>query len=324
MYAIHRLADRQRAVLEELQDKDLSEIRLNFHGARLRIVSNLPTIPALIREGYAFFEEKVGEPQDGGEMHPLFALSCDGPGYAAACGLLFGPGFHPPHCMIPLHFGRIYSISNLSYLTYLTGTFFTAIVESLLYENFLIFHGAAVIRDGIGMMFPGALRCGKTTLTLNLLNRGFGFSSDDIILLKKGENRIYPYPRPINIRQESLTMVDGLHKDYHRMTYSRNLDEPRWFLDQSSRSAEPFRCRYVVFPGLWGTASRLEPLTRSEGALNLIRNSFFPITPIRRYESTGETLQWLSEFLEEAECFALIQGDSGGAVQLLIDSFYPA
>jgi hypothetical protein len=211
---------------------------------------------------------------------------------------------------------RVYCYATHPTLHYAVGSFFTAAMEAMLYDDFLIVHGAAVVGD-TGIIFPGALRCGKTTLTLSLIYEGYPFATDDIVLVNRRSLEVYPYPRLLNLRRESLYLVRGVHRDYHKMTYSESFGEPRWFMTKSECAAPPFKCGYVVFPKIVGGESRLVPLSKADAALRLIEQSFHPITPIKRFGATGENLPTLSRLLADAQCFELLQGLPQDSLKLL-------
>ena len=115
-----------------------------------------------------------------------------------------------------------------------------------------------------------------------------------------------------------MALIDGLHRDYHRLRYSAPFGEPRWFLDKTDVVAEPFRCRYVVFPVPGDGRARLLPMKSAHAALQLIRNSVYPILPSRRYDSTAEHLDELADFLRTVECFQLVGGDARQVVDMLL------
>lgn len=322
MDRINRLTTGQQRSLDRvLSLAPLAAISLDIHGARIDILSNMDAVIEPIREGYATFRTTSREPGRDGRIHRFVALSADGSNYREAIGSLFDPP-HPAHCLIAESHGRRYDVTDYQTLVYYVGSFFTAAMESVLYDDFLIIHGAALVRGASGIVLPGALRCGKTTLTLNLLNRGFRFATDDIVLIEKESLTVFPYPRPLNIRHESLAYVEGIEALADRMRYSEAFGEARWFLDLSDRAARPFRCDHVVFPVLDGSGARLDEVEKADAALQLIRHSFFPITPIRRYAHTAENLRTLSRFLESTGCYKLHHGEGRRAIDLLLDRLY--
>jgi hypothetical protein len=313
VYAIRSLAAGQKKFLRESRRDSFPDIWLNIHGAKLHIVSNLAETIDALRDGYHFFETEP--PEQDGRVEHLFSFSSAAPGYAALAASLFPSGSVPPHVLVPLSFDRVYCVSSSEKLHYLTGSLFMALVESLLFDDYLIVHGAAIAREE-GLMLPGALRCGKTTLALSLLQNGFRLASDDVVLVHRTKMEVHPFPRLLNLRAESLVSVPGLHREYPEMSVSMFFGEPRWFLDKTDSVAEPFSCRYVVFPS-FGSTTRLDPITGADAGLELLSHCFLPITPLRRFTSTAENLPSIAALLADAESYRLVQRDANEGVRAL-------
>jgi hypothetical protein len=64
--------------------------------------------------------------------------------------------------------------------------------------HFLV-HGAALSVDGAGVILAGHAGCGKTTLALELVRRGFRFLSDDIAAIGRTDHPIHPFPKSLSI-----------------------------------------------------------------------------------------------------------------------------
>jgi len=54
-------------------------------------------------------------------------------------------------------------------------------------------------RDGVGLLLAGHAGCGKTTLALELVRRGFRFLSDDIAAIACANHYICPFPRSLGL-----------------------------------------------------------------------------------------------------------------------------
>lgn len=64
-----------------------------------------------------------------------------------------------------------------------------------------LFHGAALASPGgRGVILAGAAGLGKTTLALALLDRGFGFLSDDVAAVDRTGGLLCPFPRAMGRR----------------------------------------------------------------------------------------------------------------------------
>lgn len=300
MYAIHRLED-----AGVFGDAPLREYCMDVHGARIRILSNSDQMLDRFAEGYGFFRVPGG-----GDFHDLYALTDDEPGFPGDAARYVAPGSRANVLAVP-EYGRVYAYASPYDLTYAVGSFFTAMVEALLFDRFLIVHGTAVARPGrAGLVFAGALRCGKTTLTLNLVYGGYRFSSDDVVLIDRETLLVHPYPRMLNVRMESLELVPGLARDAHRLKFSQTYVEPRYFLQKSESVADPFPCRAVFLLQRHAGRVRLEPISRADAALGILQQAFYPSTPSRPFRSTAENLPSLSKLLAGVETYRLVQGDA--------------
>jgi hypothetical protein len=65
-------------------------------------------------------------------------------------------------------------------------------------------HGAAVERDGTFLVLSGAPRSGKTTLVLELLDRGWTYVTDDLIPVRRGGLTARPFPKPLSVREPDV------------------------------------------------------------------------------------------------------------------------
>jgi hypothetical protein len=68
-------------------------------------------------------------------------------------------------------------------------------------RSHFLFHAAALrSAAGQGVILAGGAGMGKTTLTLALLERGFGFLSDDVAAVRRSDGRLEPFPRRLGLR----------------------------------------------------------------------------------------------------------------------------
>ena len=61
-------------------------------------------------------------------------------------------------------------------------------------------HAGVVSHHGEGVVIIADAEHGKTTLTLELVKRGFTFLSDEVAALGRRDHRVYPFPRSLRIR----------------------------------------------------------------------------------------------------------------------------
>jgi hypothetical protein len=69
-----------------------------------------------------------------------------------------------------------------------------------------LFHAASLHYRGKGFVIAGDSGRGKSTLSLELLRRGFNFISDDIAALGANDHRIYPFPFPLRLDEGGMQL----------------------------------------------------------------------------------------------------------------------
>ena len=87
-------------------------------------------------------------------------------------------------------------------------TVFNSFIASL--KNHFLIHSGAVEYKGNGIIIPGAARCGKTTVTLSLIGRGFSLFSDEIAAIHQHDHMVYPFPRGLGMREGAEIKLDGV------------------------------------------------------------------------------------------------------------------
>ena len=76
------------------------------------------------------------------------------------------------------------------------------------YSNqYLIIHAAVVERNGQAFIFPGTPGSGKSTLCAALVCSGWRLLSDEMTLLSTSDGQIYPVPRPISLKNQSIAVI---------------------------------------------------------------------------------------------------------------------
>ena len=90
-------------------------------------------------------------------------------------------------------------------------------IDAILFENtrfddrVFAMHGAAVERRGQACLFLAATTSGKTTLAAYLASRGFGYITDDCILLHKDNRMVTPFCTPLHLREGGLEVLRRVH-----------------------------------------------------------------------------------------------------------------
>jgi len=96
-----------------------------------------------------------------------------------------------------------------------------------LLDDYIVLHAGVVERQGRAFVFYGQSGFGKTTLTLEMLSRGYGFMSDEFCPVRLSDFMVEPFERLMSIRRTSPLY--------------RRVDSERMFL-LSSRGKDFFDC----------------------------------------------------------------------------------
>lgn len=79
-------------------------------------------------------------------------------------------------------------------------------------NKFHTIHGAALeTKKGAGLVISGESMAGKTTLLLSLLENGFSFITDDIVVIERNGDRqlLHPFSRPLGIRENTARLFEN-------------------------------------------------------------------------------------------------------------------
>jgi Coenzyme PQQ synthesis protein D (PqqD) len=149
----------------------------------------------------------------------------------------------------------------------------------------LLVHGGAVERDGRVVVITGASGRGKSTLTAALVQRGFGYLTDEIVVIGRG-GQVEPYPKALEIDVDGLDRL-GLQDD--KQYESPADDDGAASLDRdddggAERHIPPNRLGRVADGGRIGLIVILDdpvirgteavPVPAGEGMVHLLRDTF--------------------------------------------------
>lgn len=108
--------------------------------------------------------------------------------------------------------------------TTLKGQLLDEVLESADYE--LAFHAAALVRNGRMLLVGGHPGAGKTTLTLALVNAGFGFAGDDLALLHS-DGQVTGVPFAPAVKAGAWELAARYRPDIHCTPIFRRPDRKR-------------------------------------------------------------------------------------------------
>lgn len=184
-------------------------------------------------------------------------------------------------------------------------------------NHLLLFHSAAVERNGHVLLLPAWPGSGKTTLSAMLMHRGYRLFSDEFGLMDPQSGDFFPLPRLMPLKNQSIEIIRnylpeavlGPEIPGTLKGTVAHVCPPQESIERSSESA---KARWIVFPK-WsaGAALQLEPLPQSEAFLLLATNAF-------NYEVLGETaFNAVTSLVCGCECRKLVYSDFDSALTAL-------
>ena len=147
-------------------------------------------------------------------------------------------------------------------------------------NQYLIIHSAVVEKNGQAFMFAGTPGSGKSTLCAALVCSGWRLLSDEMALLSLDDGLVYPVPRPISLKNQSIdiirnfsadTIIGPVVDDTQKGTVS-HMRPP----EESVRlSAIPAQVTQIIFPKYQpASVTELLPLTKGRTLLKVAENCF--------------------------------------------------
>ena len=114
-------------------------------------------------------------------------------------------------------------------------------------RSHLLFHAAALSNHNRGIIIVADSGCGKTTLTLALMTRGFRFLSDEIAALSLSDGQLVPYYRCLWIRSGTINALRRFGLDYPDHESVRRTGDREAVHVSGKSLGHACRLDYVVF-----------------------------------------------------------------------------
>lgn len=183
----------------------------------------------------------------------------------------------------------------------------------------LAIHAAVVGATGGVLVVPAESGFGKSTLVGACMARGFGYVSDEALVLSD-EGAAVPYPRPLGMSPWSVATVGLSGPGYPR---GDGLDAGEEMLVDPLgvgrvETSGSLQVRAILVPrrdNNGGGPPRLAKLPRSAGVVALLGNAF------NHYRRPGPAVQLVRDVVAEAEVFALSVGEPLATADLLAAEF---
>lgn len=185
------------------------------------------------------------------------------------------------------------------------------IFENTVYDE-LIFamHGAAVEWGGKAYLFLAATTGGKTTLASYLTSTGFGYITDDCILLDRKSFEVYPYCSPIHLRDGGLAVLKKYKIDIPNLQHLEDPAIDRYVYTPDNCITKPIPLSKIFFISRTESENRLVQLHSAEKMTRLMK------APITDYTVNGEYIRFISRLAATA-CYELFYSDMAYVAQVI-------
>ncbi len=169
-------------------------------------------------------------------------------------------------------------------------------------EKIFALHGAAVGYKGKAYLFLASTTSGKTTLESYLVHAGFGYITDDCILLDRTNFVIYPYQSPIHLREGGLQVLKRLHAAPQNLERFGEGGNIRYAYTPENCINGPVPLGGIFFIRRTESENRLIEMSTTEKMTALME------APITVYTVSGDYLKFIST-LAGQNCFRLCYSD---------------
>jgi len=191
------------------------------------------------------------------------------------------------------------------------------LVIAFRHHSHLMLHAGVVEKAGHAMIFPAEPGSGKTTLCAALMLRGWRLLSDEFGLLRPGTLSFIPVPRPMPLKNESISVIKSFDRGAFLGPEIANTRKGTIAHLRPSGPSIQFAERVaqasaVIFPK-WesGTELVLEELPQNDAFAALALNSF-------NYELLGETgFKTVAKLVSGVKSYRFRYSDLNGAIDAI-------
>lgn len=186
-------------------------------------------------------------------------------------------------------------------------------------NHFLIIHAAAIEKDGLAAILPGAPGSGKSTLTAFLVHRGWRLLSDELALISLGDGTVTPLARPISLKNESIDIIrqvvpGAILSKRCEDTIKGTVALLKAPLESVDRVAETARPTWVIFPKFKaGAEAHLARCSKANTLIELGDNAF-------NYSIHGKLgFEILARLVDDCTCYNFTYSDLSEALRIFDD-----
>ena len=162
-------------------------------------------------------------------------------------------------------------------------------------HDYLVIHAAVVERNGCAAILPAPPGSGKSTLCAALVTRGgWRLLSDELTLVRLGDGRIVPLPRPVSLKNASIDVIRAwapqavLSRAVHD-TNKGTVAHVKAPADSVTRALETAAPRWIIFPRYeQGASPVLEPIAPGRAFMQVAQNAFnYSLLGVSGFDALG-------------------------------------
>lgn len=183
--------------------------------------------------------------------------------------------------------------------------------------GYLVMHAAVLAREGRALLLPGFPGAGKSTLCASLVfHRGWRLFSDELALFEPEAAQLWPHPRPISLKNESIARVGAMPGarlgPVYQATRKGDISLAACPPASVAAAGEPATPAWLVFPRFEaGCAPTAEPISRAEAFAKIAEQSF-------NQERMGEAgFRALCALLDRTACYEIRYGSTEDGLGLI-------
>lgn len=199
---------------------------------------------------------------------------------------------------------------------YLTTSHPLQAIEEILHAhrtfppNIFALHGAAIEHNHQAYLFLAPTTTGKTTLTSYLTTQGFGYITDDCVLLDRETFTIHPYTTPLHLRSGGVTVL----KEYNALPVTLEyLDDPtfqRYVYTPDNCITDSLPLGRIFFITRTKHDNHIEEMNGTQRMTALLKS------PIIEYPLTSEYMQFIAR-LSKVPCNQLFYCDMNYVTEVI-------
>lgn len=161
--------------------------------------------------------------------------------------------------------------------------------ETRKYDNHIFpIHGGAVEHNGGAYLIVASTTSGKTTLTSYLTTNGFGYITDDCILLDRDTFNIYPFTTPVHLRGGGYDVLKKLNCLPKKLTLLDDISIKRYVYTPNNLISKPLPLKKIFFITRCEDKNSLIPMSTNEKITELLKS------PIQEFKLDSKYITFIS------------------------------